>query len=226
MKTKKYITIINILIIMVLAFYNYFEKNLSYSYTLDNIPEYSGELSIILNKNKPNFTDDDYKKNDSFIFSNLDNLGRCGSAFGAVSKFTMPNYERESMWSVRPSGWQTTRYDILKDKYLFNRCHLIGFQLSGENANPLNLITCTRSANSIGMLEYENMVANYVRNTDNRVLYRVTPIFYGDNLVASGIEMEASSIEDRGESLEFHVYVYNVEDGIEINYLDGTSKLK
>ena len=136
----------------------------------------------------------------------------------------MPTEERGSIGSVKPTGWHTVKYDFVDGKYLYNRCHLIGFQLTGENANEKNLITCTRSANTGAMLDFENEVAKYVKETKNHVLYRVTPIYEGTNLVASGIEMEAKSIEDEGAGVEFHVYIYNVEDGVEIDYKTGESK--
>ena len=137
----------------------------------------------------------------------------------------MPTKERESIGSIKPSGWHTVKYDSVDGKYLYNRCHLIGYQLTGENANEKNLITCTRYMNTIGMLEFENKVADYVKETKNHVLYRVTPIYQENNLVASGVEMEALSVEDEGLGLKFHVYIYNEQDGIEINYQNGESKL-
>jgi len=138
----------------------------------------------------------------------------------------MPTEERESIGMIKPSGWQTVKYDVIEGKYLYNRCHLIGFQLTGENANEKNLITCTRQMNTDAMLDFENEVANYIKKTKNHVLYRVTPIYVETNLVASGVQMEAKSVEDNGEGISFNVYIYNVQDNIEIDYSDGTSKLK
>ena len=206
----------------------YIQINKTYaieSYDISNIPQYSGKSYIVLNDNKPNFTDEDYLKGSFEEYSELDTLGRCGVAYANVSVDTMPTEERGSIGQIKPSGWHTVKYDIVSGKYLYNRCHLIGYQLTGENANPKNLITCTRSMNTEGMLEFENQVADYVKETNNHVLYRVTPIFEGNNLVASGVQIEASSVEDRCGDICFNVYVYNVQDGIEINYLNGDSQL-
>lgn len=195
------------------------------SYNLENIPEYSGKNYAIINDNKPNFDDKD-KLTDSFeIYSTLDKYGRAGVAYVNVSVDTMPDEERGSIGSVKPSGWHTVKYDIVEGKYLYNRCHLIGYQLTGENANEKNLITCTRDMNTKGMLEFENKVANYVKKTKNHVLYRVTPIYIKNNLLASGVQMEAYSVEDNGQGINFNVYVYNVQKGIEIDYNTGESKL-
>lgn len=196
------------------------------SYALDEIPEYSGKPYVIINNNEPNFKEED-KTNKSFgSYSNLDILGRAKVAFANISIDTMPTEERGSIGMIKPSGWHTIKYDIVDGKYLYNRCHLIGFQLTGENANEKNLITCTRYMNTVGMLELENKVANYIKKTNNHVLYRVTPIYKDNNLIASGVTMEALSIEDNGKGIKFHVYVYNVQEGIEINYKNGESKLK
>ncbi len=166
-------------------------------------------------------------KKDTFEeYSNLDLLGRCGVAFANISKDLMPTEERGSIGMIKPSGWHTVKYDIVDGKYLYNRCHLIGYQLTGENANEKNLITCTRETNTGVMLEYENKVAEYIKKTNNHVLYRVTPIYEDTNLVASGIQMEALSVEDNGKGIKFNIYVYNVQDGIEIDYKTGESKLK
>lgn len=197
-----------------------------YSYDLDSIPEYSGEGYVYINNNIPSFTDEEKENTESFeIYSPLDSLGRCGVAFANVSLDTMPTDERDSISSVTPSGWQSVKYDIVSGGYLYNRCHLIGYQLTGENANELNLITCTRYANATTMLQFENEVASYVEETGNHVLYRVTPYFEGDNLVATGVQMEAYSVEDNGE-LQFNVFVYNVQPGIVIDYATGDSSLE
>lgn len=196
------------------------------SYDMSSIPAYSGENYVVLNDNKPEFTEEDYTSNTFENYSELDSLGRCGVAYANISKETMPTEERGSIGMIKPSGWHTVKYDIVNGKYLYNRCHLIGYQLSGENANEKNLITCTRQMNTEGMLDFENEVAEYVENTGNHVLYRVTPVFEGDNLLASGVQMEAYSVEDNGEGVSFNVYVYNVQDGIDIDYKTGDSKLK
>ena len=147
-------------------------------------------------------------------------------AYANTSIDTMPTKDRETIGSIKPSGWHTIKYDNVDCRYLYNRCHLISYQLSGENANKKNLITCTRYMNTVGMLEFENKVAKYVKETNNHVLYRVTPIFEGTNLLASGVQLEAYSVEDQGRGIQFNVYIYNVQDGIDIEYSDGTSKLK
>ena len=190
-----------------------------------NIPDYSGNSYIIINNNKPNFSDNDMSLTGE-VYSELDSLGRCGVAFARVGKDTMPTEERGSIGMIKPSGWHTIKYDIVNGKYLYNRCHLVGYQLTGENANPKNLITCTRYMNTVGMLEFENKVASYVKKTNNHVLYRVTPIFRNDNLLATGVQIEAESIEDLGKGISFNVFVYNVQQGIEIDYKTGDSKLK
>ena len=197
------------------------------SYALDSIPEYNGKPYVIINDNEPDFNDELKNKTKSFEnYSKLDKLGRAQVAFANISKDLMPTEERGSIGQVKPSGWHTVKYDNVDGKYLYNRCHLIGFQLTGENANNKNLITCTRYMNTVGMLEFENKVANYIKKTNNHVLYRVKPIYQGSNLLASGVEMEGYSVEDHGKGIKFHVYVYNVQDGIDINYKTGESKLK
>ena len=193
--------------------------------TTMNVPTYEGKLYKVLNNNQPNFEESDYTTISFESYSNLDVLGRCGEAFANISQELMPTEERESISSVEPSGWQSVKYDIVDGKYLYNRCHLIGFQLAGENANEKNLITCTRTMNVEGMLPFENQVAEYVKETNHHVLYRVTPIFEGNNLVASGVQIEASSVEDKCGEVCFNVYVYNIEEGITIDYLTGKSKL-
>lgn len=202
------------------------EKNIPVlSYDISKIPPYSGDPYIIIDDNIPNFTEEDYIKNSFETYSELDSLGRCGVAYANIGKELMPTEERGSIGMIKPSGWQTVKYDIVEGKYLYNRCHLIGYQLTGENANSKNLITCTRYMNTVGMLEFENKVATYIKETGNHVLYRVNPIFDSDNLLALGVEMEAYSVEDQGEGIKFHVFVYNVQKGIEINYQNGESKL-
>ena len=152
-------------------------------------------------------------------------MARCGVAYANVDTDIMPTEKRESISSVKPSGWQSVKYDIVEGKYLYNRSHLIGYQLTAENANARNLITGTRYFNATLMLPYENMVADYIKETNNHVLYRVTPLFEGNNLVATGVQMEAKSVEDNGEGIEFNVFVYNVQPGITIDYATGNNSL-
>lgn len=193
--------------------------------TLADIPDYDATPYIQLEKNIPDFTEDEKKNTKAFeTYSELDSLGRCGQAYANICPEIQPTEERGEIGSVRPSGWHTVKYnDLIDGNYLYNRCHLIAYCLAGENANEKNLITGTRYLNTEGMLPFEEMVNDYVDKTGNHVLYRVTPIFDGDNLVASGVEMEGWSVEDEGAGICFHVYCYNVQPGIEINYADGTS---
>lgn len=191
--------------------------------TLAAVPAYSDEPYAVVNNNEPDFTESDMTTDSYESYSELDSSGRCGIAMANLGKDLMPTEDRENIGQVKPSGWQTVKYDNVDGKYLYNRCHLIGFQLAGENANEKNLITGTRYMNTEGMLPFENMVADYIRETGNHVLYRVTPIFEGGNLVASGVQMEAKSVEDDGESICFNVYVYNIQPGIEIDYATGDS---
>ena len=193
----------------------------STSYSLDDLPVYSGEPYVAVHDNEPFFTQEDMTTNSYETYSDLDALGRCGVAWANVGIDLMPTEERGSIGQVKPSGWQTVKYDIVDGKYLYNRCHLIGFQLTGENANEKNLITGTRYLNVDGMLPFENQVADYVKETENHVLYRVTPIFQGDELVARGVLMEGLSVEDGGEGICFCVYAYNVQPGIVIDYATG-----
>ena len=192
---------------------------------LDNIPAYSGEPWVYINDGIPTFTEDDYTTESYEYYSPLDSLGRCGMTIACVGIDIMPTEERGSIGQVKPSGWHTVKYDIVDGKYLYNRCHLIGFQLTGENANKQNLITGTRYLNIEGMLDFENMIADYVKETENHVLYRVTPIYDGNNLLAHGVHMEAYSVEDNGKGISFNVYAYNVQPGITINYATGESYL-
>lgn len=190
----------------------------------ETVPVYSGEPYTELNGNIPYFTDREKTEDVFEHYSDLDTLGRCGTAYANICKELMPTEKRGEIGMIKPTGWHTVRYDdIISDKYLYNRCHLIGFQLAGENANEKNLVTGTRYMNVDGMLPFENMIADYVKETDNHVLCRVTPIFVGDNLVCRGVEMEAYSVEDNGEGTSFHVFVYNIQPGIEIDYATGDS---
>ena len=194
--------------------------------SLSDIPEYAGKPYVAVNGNVPYLTIDDTAYTSYETYSALDSLGRCGVCVASIGKDIMPTEERGNIGSVKPTGWQTAKYDFVDGKYLYNRCHLIGFQLTGENANTENLITGTRSMNTQGMLPFENMVADYVKETGNHVLYRVTPMFEGDNLVASGVLMEAISVEDEGDGILFCVFCYNVEPGVVIDYATGDNSLK
>ena len=194
------------------------------SYEASKVPKYQGQNHVIVNENKPNFKEEDYTEISFERYQALDDLSRCGVAFANVGTDLMPKEERGSIGQIKPSGWHLVKYDNVSGKYLYNRCHLIGYQLTGEGANEKNLITYTRQMNTDGMLEFENRVADYVKRTNHHVLYRVTPVFEGENLIASGVFIEASSVEDRCGEICFHVFVYNVQDGIEIDYKTGDSK--
>lgn len=193
------------------------------SYNLESIPEYTGDPYVVINENDPFFTESDFTEEAFETYSDLDELGRCGAAFANVGKETMPTEERGQIGMIKPSGWQTVKYDCVDGKYLYNRCHLIGYQLSAENANEKNLITGTRYLNVSGMLPFENKVADYIKETGNHVLYRVTPIYQEKNLVASGVLMEAQSVED--DTVKFCVYCYNVQPDVQIDYATGKSSL-
>lgn len=195
------------------------------SYDIDNIPSYAGNSYVIVNDNIPNFKEEDYTTTSFEKYGELDYLGRCTTATSNIGIDLMPTEKRGSIGMIKPTGWHTIKYDHIDCKYLYNRCHLIGYQLTGENANKKNLITCTRSMNTKGMLQFENMVADYIKKTSNHVLYRVTPVFEGDNLLATGVQMEAYSVEDSGKGIMFNVFVYNIEDGIIIDYKTGESRL-
>ena len=204
------------------------DSNSNYtSYSLSEIPEYSNSPYVVLNNNIPEFTESDITTVAFESYSNLDNLGRCGLAFANLGTETMPKEDRESISHITPSGWQSEKYDtdIVSGGYLYNRSHLIGFQLSSENDNEKNLITGTRYFNVEGMLPFENDVANYIKKTNYHVLYRVTPIYEGNNLVVNGVQMEAKSIEDNGKGILFNVFVYNIQPGISIDYSTGNSSL-
>ncbi len=187
------------------------------------VPAYAGEPYAVVNGNQPFFTEEDMAPIQEESYAELDDLGRCGAAMALVSPRTMPTEERGSIGMVRPSGWQTVRYSFVDGQYLYNRCHLIGYQLTAENANTQNLITGTRYLNTEGMLPFENQVADYVEETGRPVLYRVTPVFIGEELVARGVLMEALSTEDNGAGVRFCVFCYNVQPGVAIDYADGSS---
>ena len=196
------------------------------SFSLSDVPAYSGKAYTSVNGNVPYFTAAELTTTSFETYSDLDTLGRCGVTYACIGQDLMPTEERGSIGMVKPTGWHTVRYDDLVDgKYLYNRCHLIGYQLTGENANTQNLITGTRYLNIEGMLPFENMVADYIQETNNHVLYRVTPIFEGNNLLANGVLMEGYSVEDKGAGVSYCVFAYNVQPGIEIDYATGESKL-
>ena len=187
------------------------------------IPAYSGSAYVAVNGNDPYFTETDYTTVSFERYSKLDELGRCGVAYACVGQDLMPTEKRGSIGQIKPPGWQTAKYDWVDGKYLYNRCHLIGYQLAGENANERNLITGTRFLNTQGMLPFENQVADYIEETGNHVLYRVTPVYDGADLLAWGVQMEAYSVEDQGAGVCFNVLCFNAEPGVAIDYATGAS---
>lgn len=193
--------------------------------SLNDVPDFNGTPYVTIHNNEPRFSDSDFTTTSFEHYNSLDSLGRCGVALANIGIDLMPTQERGSIGQVKPSGWHTVKYDHINGKYLYNRCHLIGYQLTAENANEKNLITGTRYLNVEGMLPFENMVADYIKETENHVLYRVTPIFQGNNLVAKGVQMEAMSVEDNGEGICFNVFVYNNQPGVKIDYATGASSL-
>ena len=231
--TQIVIKILLIIIVFILSYIgskiNYSESNIStnnldVNFSIEDIPEYTDEIYITINNNKPYFSESDYTTKAFENYSELDQKKRCGVAYANICKEIIPpeDTEREDISSVKPTGWEQTKID---GEYLYNRCHLIGYQLAGENANKLNLITGTRYFNVQGMLPFENEVAKYIEeNENNHVLYRVTPIFKGENLLATGVEMEAYSVEDNGAGVSFNVFVYNVQPGVQIDYATGKVK--
>ena len=238
---SKYNLVISIITLILIIFIGYYEnkygtdvdgnqnvqvsESIQKSFNLDDIPEFDGKTPyVIINNNEPNFPEEDFNSNSFEKYSELDSLGRCGVAYANVSKETMPTEARGEISKVKPTGWHTVKYDCVEGKYLYNRCHLIGYQLTAENANKQNLITGTRYLNVDGMLPFENQVAEYVKQENGHVLYRVTPIFKENNLVANGVQMEAESVEDKGENIKFNVYAFNVQQNIKIDYLTGNSE--
>lgn len=201
----------------------YFVQQPAYSDSVMNVPEFSGEAYVVINQNRPEFAEADYTTKAYEHYSPLDILGRCGYSMACLGQELMPTGDRGAIGMIKPSGWHTVKYDFVDGKYLYNRCHLIGFQLAGENANEQNLITGTRYMNTEGMLPFENMVADYITQTGNHVLYRVTPVFDGDNLLARGVQIEALSMEDNGSGICFNVYCYNAQPGVTIDYATGSS---
>lgn len=218
-------TLLVCLVLLGSALYKYHQTP-EYSAVFSELPEYSGEPYIPVNRNVPDIElPKSYSEGvESFeLYADLDGLGRCGTAYACIGTDIMPTTARGEIGQVKPTGWHTVKYDGVDGKYLYNRCHLIGYQLTGENANPQNLITGTRYFNTIGMLPFEDEVADYIRETGNHVLYRVTPYFENSDLVAKGVLMEALSVEDAGDGISFCVYVYNVQPGITIDYGTGDS---
>ena len=197
---------------------------LSVGFDLSSVPEFSGDPFVIIGDGVPDFKTDELAHESYEYYGELDSLGRCTAAAACLGSDLMPNEKRESISRVKPSGWHSVKYDCVDGGNLYNRCHLIGFQLTGENANERNLITGTRFMNTEGMLPFENMTADFIKETDMHVMYRVTPIFEGNDLVARGVHMEAISVEDSGAGICFDVFVYNCQPGIEINYSDGESR--
>ena len=195
--------------------------------TLDKIPAYSGRPYVSVNDGMPFFEEEDYTTKAYESYSALDSLGRCGVTMACIGVEIMPTEERGEINSVTPTGWQNKNYgkELVEGGWIYNRAHLIGHQLTGENANERNLITGTRYMNTKGMLPFENMVADYIKETENHVIYRVTPFFDGYNLLASGVLMEAYSVEDEGDGICFCVYVYNVQPGIYLDYTDGSNRI-
>ena len=226
MKQKKWLLIPVILLVVVALALGLKENSpVTIGVSSESIPPYSENAFVVLDNNQPRFTQDELKAESFEFYSELDQLGRCGYAMACIDASLMPTEERENIAHIRPSGWNQAQYDVVDGRNLYNRCHLIGFQLAGENDNPKNLITGTRYMNTEGMLPFENMISDYIKETGNHVLYRVTPHFSGNDLVATGVQLEAKSVEDDGEGICFHVFVYNSQPGVTINYTDGSSYL-
>ena len=225
MKRTKFLLSAALVVLAMLAGMWFSKEKAAPVVDLNGIPEFNGTAYVEINGNVPYFTGEDMTTEAYEAYAPLDALGRCGAAMSCIGEELMPTEDRGSIGQVKPSGWHTVKYDFVDGKYLYNRCHLIGYQLTGENANRENLITGTRYLNVEGMLPFENMVADYIKETGNHVMYRVTPIFEGEELVARGVLMEAKSVEDNGDGILFCVYVYNNQTGVEIDYLTGESKL-
>ena len=223
MKKQKLLITVAVVLAFLAAFY--FQTDRSQPSPVAEPAEYSGDLYIPVNDNQPYFTQEQLQADPYEFYSDLDALGRCGYAMACLSRELMPTEDRTGISHIKPSGWQSVQYDFIDGKYLYNRSHLIGFQLAGENDNEKNLITGTRYFNATGMLVFENMVADYIKETGNRVLYRVTPEYDGNGLVATAVRMEALSLEDNGEGICFHVKVFNVQPGVKINYVNGESSM-
>ena len=224
-KVKLPALIIVVLIAVVMLVVTILSKdNQKYSQSVMDVPAFSGTPYVIINNNQPEFNEKEITDKSYEFYSELDSLGRCGYAMACIGFDLMPTEERGSIGQIKPTGWKTVKYDFVDGKYLYNRCHLIGYQLSGENANEKNLITGTRYLNIEGMLPFEDMVADYVKETKNHVMYRVTPIFDGNHLLARGVQMEAWSVEDNGSGICFNIYAYNAQPGVKIDYATGESR--
>lgn len=222
---KKLVVLLMLLMAMLLSGCSERESALAEpSFDLDSIPEYSGKAYVILNDNVPDFAADDLSTSSYEEYGKLDYLGRCTVASAVIGQDLMPTGERENISHIKPTGWQISKYNFIDGRYLYNRCHLIAFQLTGENANERNLITGTRYMNT-EMIAFEELVGDYVRETGNHVRYRVTPIYDGNNPLANGLQMEAMSIEDNGKAIMFNVYFYNVQPGVTIDYETGNNWL-
>lgn len=220
---RKIISAVSVAVIVIAAFaIKYFID--APAKTETDFPPYSGKAYETLNLNVPSFDKDSLSTESFEYYSELDSLGRCGMAYACLGKDLMPSEDRESISHVKPSGWKSVSYSFVPGNSLYNRCHLIGFQLAGENANERNLVTGTRSMNVDGMLPFENMVADYIKETGNHVMYRVTPVFTGNKLVCDGVHMEALSVEDNGLGIEFNVFVYNEQKGVIIDKATGDSR--
>ena len=218
------IVIIGIVYFLYVDYKNRNTKEEVPTYSMSDYPAYSGEDYIIINNNEPEF--ENTTNTVSFEeYGELDSLGRCTYAYANIGVDLMPSKPRENISMIKPSGWKISKYDFIEGEYLFNRCHLIAYQLTGENLNEKNLITCTRHLNSISMLEFEEKVGNYIRKTKNHVLYRSTPIFDGNNLIATGIHLEALSVEDNGKGIKFNIFLYNIEPRVKIDYSNGDNEL-
>ena len=195
------------------------------SYDLSNIPDYDGTSAYaVIDRNQPSFTEEEYTTDSYEYYSELDSLGRCGTAYANICRELMPTEPRGDISSVKPTGWQSVKYDFVDGKSLYNRCHLIAWSLCGENANRKNLLTGTRYLNETGMLPFEEQILNYIRDTGNHVLYRVTPMYNEEELVCRGVRLEAQSIEDHGKTLCFHVYCYNLQPHVQIDYATGRNQ--
>lgn len=195
--------------------------------TLADIPEFSGQPYVAINNNVPYFEENEQTTNAFQHYFELDVLGRVTMAYGSLGQEILPEEERGDISSIHPTGWKQNRYDCIKDgQALYNRCHLIAFSLSGQNANPKNLMTGTRYMNIKGMQPFESKTLDFIRKTNKHVMYQVTPMFDGDNLVANGVLMQAKSVEDNGQGLSFNVFCYNVQPGICIDYKTGENWLE
>ncbi len=214
------------IIILIGLVFNLSGLTLSKAQASSDIPAYTGSASVVINGNMPTFTSSEITTQSYELYGALDSLGRCTTATACIGQDIMPTEPRGSIGTIKPTGWNQNKYPGLVDSdppYLYNRCHLIGYQLTGENANELNLVTGTRYMNVDGMLPYENMVANYIQSTGNHVMYRVTPVFEDSNLLCTGVQIEAYSVEDSGQGICFNVFCYNVQPGVNINYADGSN---